>query len=113
MSVTAANAFGFYTGETYRPMMEDPFELVGINQYRLADPKKYAAKHNIRKIIGYIPIIGTIIGMVSLILLSKETGDLNSYRKGWAIRVIIETTSLGFLLLIPDLIVTYKRSHNL
>lgn len=75
---------------------------------------------NICKIAGYIPLIGTIVGLVHLKKIndvSKEGNlDPEEYdsasldnKVSWIVRSSIEFLSLGFLLLIPDLIATLYR----
>lgn len=100
--------------------------------------------YNIANVLGYLPIIGTIVGIAKLVGLSyadkgfskfekklsdeikvnpemREIGeklifpvinDIKSFRKGFIVRAIIETASLGFLLLIPDLIVSIARIRS-
>lgn len=84
-------------------------------------------------IIGYCPIIGTIKGIFMFAVydamdrrinndgkIINGTGDVNAalsqmqnYFYGMQLRNIVEITSLGFLLLIPDLIMAYNCNFYL
>lgn len=99
--------------------------------------------YNISNILGYLPIIGTIVGIAKLVFVTKvdkilsqleiemyqqmvnqtdqekviykklifsALNDIQFFRNNFKVRAIIETASLGSLLLIPDLIVSIARS---
>lgn len=80
------------------------------------ETKKLSSAVNIASLVGYIPIIGTIMGICRIYLacdyLSDETspGDIELYK--WQIlRGVLELTSLGVLLCgIPDLVATIWRN---
>lgn len=61
---------------------------------------------------GYIPLVGIPLGIVRL-MDPKAWSTINDWdllhTMGHVTRGIIETVSLGFLLIIPDLIMTFGR----
>jgi hypothetical protein len=78
---------------------------------------------NISNFLSYLPVIGTIIGIVRISLFAAIylNSDLDSTQKMLAfahiIRGAIEVTSFGSILIIPDLIFTIGRiikesNHN-
>lgn len=70
---------------------------------------RYKGK-NIRKVMGYIPIIGMLLGITRI----RQARVLNSQqlpnRFNHIVRGSIEALNLGFLLLIPDLLLTAARA---
>jgi len=67
---------------------------------------------NAGKIAGYIPLVGTLVGLFHMTntLMTPKAQLPNKWQH--IARDSIESLSLGFLLLIPDLIVTrYRASH--
>jgi len=97
----------------------------------MADVQKHLPRVNLVKnlvtIAGYIPVIGTIVAVAKLIIIGKAEKfieknkkeksevviiqkEFQGYADGQKIRSWIEVTSLGFFLLIPDLIFTIGRN---
>lgn len=80
------------------------------------DPRKMYRDENLLKVAGYIPLIGTIVGIIRLVLtninskLPEKGGKPLANKYKHITRGCIELTSCGFLLLIPDLIVTAHRA---
>lgn len=67
---------------------------------------------NRAKVVGMIPVVGSIMGLARIIfscMISRRHLPNRSYH---LIRGTIELLSLGFLLLIPDLIVTFSRNRK-
>jgi hypothetical protein len=100
-NVNAYSAFGYHKVDEIRNAEDILLTLMNINNA-----------------LSYIPIIGTIIGIVRLIIFSKfyssNKEKLNEESKKFYIaqisRGLFELTSCGFLLSIPDLIITLKRN---
>jgi hypothetical protein len=68
--------------------------------------------HNIVKALGYIPLLGTLIGLGRISRSAKATQEELPNKFNHIVRGCIELCSLGFLLLIPDLILTsYRTCH--
>ena len=64
--------------------------------------------HNIAKIVGYVPVIGTLAGIIRLI--QGIVAEGNCPTRVWHIaRGAIETLSLGIVWLPVDLIVTLVK----
>lgn len=162
--LSAADAIGFYTYNQINLKKDLIFKKIdGAFSKELAHVMKSEANkewskpttkgtidlviksYNITNILGYLPIIGTIVGIVKLALLSKAEKaastlelnfksdfkneskepehkdflaklvfpalhDVKSFGIGFKYRAIVETASLGILLLIPDLIASISRS---
>ena len=66
--------------------------------------------HNQSKIGGYFPGIGTLYGLRKIY--KAINYKKNDYEKKFLIRGVIETLSLGFLLLPIDLWATQQRKHK-
>lgn len=65
---------------------------------------------NVYKLAGYIPIVGTIVGIMHLIKIQNINSTVPlTNRCSWITRSTVELLSLGFLLLIPDLLATLYR----
>lgn len=108
------------TNFVYRVEKEDLEEV--LESYNL-NLKKITVLSNVAKVLCYIPIIGTIIGIAGLILLGKyeETildyferssnaeKDIKSLLTSLRIRLGIATTSLGIVLAAPDLFYSLKK----
>lgn len=65
---------------------------------------------NFERILGYIPLFGMLIGLIRISQIYKQTEKQLPNRCNHLLRGSIELCSLGFLLLIPDLIVTCNRA---
>ncbi len=72
--------------------------------------KRIRKRANVRKIIAYIPVLGTFAGMSRLI--SQAMDKEKNLSKLNYLRGVIETLSLGILLLPVDLIVTGYRNRK-
>jgi hypothetical protein len=73
-------------------------------------------RSNIAKILGYLPLIGTVIGILRFIgLLEREKfspaaqGDLTTHNYLIGLRALLELFSFGFALLVVDLIFDVVR----
>ncbi|MBS4166813.1 hypothetical protein NEOC65_001910 [Neochlamydia sp. AcF65] len=67
---------------------------------------------NVIKALGYIPLIGTLIGLCRIAKAAKATKDEWPNKYNHIVRGCVEFLSLGFLLLIPDLILTGYRAYD-
>lgn len=67
-------------------------------------------RRNIVKLLAYFPLSGTFIGAVRIFVVMEAPKEIFPNRVSWIIRGAIEFFSLGFLLFIPDLIMTIGRS---
>jgi len=71
-------------------------------------------KRNIHRVLGYLPVIGTIVGIARIIIVSKIFSVDPTFiskrtlsRSKWhVVRGAIESLSCGALLIIPDIVVT-------
>lgn len=75
-------------------------------------PEINRKKFNREKKLAYIPIVGIIFGIRRLKSAIKNEPVLKADRFKHIFRGAIETLSLGFLLAIPDLIVTLKHRRD-
>ncbi len=80
------------------------------NHYNYGRSVDYS-KVNRTKMVAYIPVIGTLLGAVRLSIMKDKTNTLSltKNKRNWRIRCAFEIASLGFLLLVPDLIITAQR----
>ena len=78
----------------------------------LLDAKKRKKYTNITKILSYIPVVGSLIGIMRLHGARTNAPLLKADRVKHIIRGSIEALSLGFLLIIPDLIVTLRHRKD-
>ncbi len=117
MPLTFKDAFGFHT---YDQWMDKKYSTEKNNVPDLdkvtfgkksgggyANFRTYQIVYNG---IGYLPMIGTIAGLVKIILLITMVPENYPLKNAFIFRAFIETTSLGIFLLIPDLIMTYERN---
>lgn len=94
------------------PYFDDP-EHQKIRDESITNAAKGAWKTaNIVKALGYIPLIGTLIGIDRISKAMKATKDELPNKYNHIVRGCVELLSLGFLLLIPDLILTGYRAYN-
>lgn len=91
-------AFGFETKNLRAAQTEDDLEVNYIYS-------------NIEKMVGYIPIIGTGMGIIRLYV-SKDLDPILYSKTNLIIRAIIETASLGIIILPFDLGVTAGRKFK-
>jgi len=75
-------------------------------------PKSAMKTNNVMKVLGYIPVIGTIIGLQHLTRSVKANKIHWPNKYQHIARASIESLSLGFLLIIPDLILTAYRASQ-
>lgn len=66
---------------------------------------------NICKLIGYLPLLGTIMALSRTINILSISKERMSNKFNWIARGAIEFLSLGFLLIIPDIIATLYRNY--
>lgn len=112
IKLSASPSYGFEHGD------------VNANEKRAKFAKTRQYGSNIFKIIGYVPVLGTIVGTGRLIdtLVSKviacvkghqpEVQHPKAYLAGRLTRGIIETFSLGIIFLPFDIIVTIVRKNQ-
>ncbi|MBS4169910.1 hypothetical protein [Neochlamydia sp. AcF95] len=67
---------------------------------------------NIIKALGYIPLIGTLIGLSRISMAAKTLKEELPTKYNHIGRGCVELLSLGFLLLIPDLVLTAYRAYD-
>lgn len=79
--------------------------------------EKYSAKtamkiSNFITVMGYFPLIGTLVGISRI--LESSCASKENFPNKWNhfARGCVESLSLGFLLVIPDLIVTAVREYQ-
>jgi hypothetical protein len=126
MSLTAIPAFGFETSRVhskqgYIAVMSRTRDSVGhINhnyttsdQATVSDEQiiKAYTRTNRGKMIAYMPVIGTFIGIIRIVEAFTNKEALPN-KFSHMLRGSIEFFSLGFLLIIPDLILTNLRNRN-
>jgi hypothetical protein len=75
-----------------------------------ASPKK---NHNMIKKVGYVPIVGCVVGIVRIFIIATNQDWMGPLPNKFnhIVRGTIEFLSLGFLLIIPDLIITIHRRN--
>lgn len=135
INLTSAPAFGFETAscnaqEYYEDMYRNAYdskrkqyaELSPGQDFPLSDrdvnnicrnSAKTASKvANIVKVLGYIPLVGTLIGLSRISRASNASHEALPNKFNHTVRGCIELCSLGFLLLIPDLILTGYRAYQ-
>lgn len=71
---------------------------------------KLALLFNCAKILGYIPVLGVIPGVVNLVAFTKQQNEGAAY--GYFARAISEIGGYGILNIPVDIFVTYKRRQN-
>ena len=67
---------------------------------------------NVVKVLGYIPLIGSFIGLARILKARASSQDEMPNRYHHIARGSVEFLSLGILLLIPDLIMTSYRAFG-
>lgn len=79
--------------------------------YKSPDVNSFSnKKHVASKILGYVPVIGSFIGIGRIVIAAKEHDDDMRFTARQISRGLVETTSLGVVLLIADLAVTAFRA---
>lgn len=84
------------------------------NHYNYDDPTNcnYSLVNN-RKMLAYIPIIGSIIGVLRLYTILEKTQKFDVSRAPnkhqWIVRSALEICSLGIMLFVADLLITAAR----
>ena len=130
-TIHASDMFGYHSHN----QLWNKFEILipADQKYKsesFANAKKFTRFANYIKsalhVAGYIPIIGTIVAIAKLIFMEVARKKLFNEEKGFPefthlgkkviegmkIRSAIELTSLGFVLIIPDLMYTIERNIN-
>lgn len=104
---TICNANAYLGKENFYDLKENISSKEQDATYR-----NFRVNRNIIKIVGYIPIIGTIVGLFRIALMQDTENKFHKLPnvKNHMIRGCIEVCSLGILLLIPDLIITAYRN---
>ena len=97
----------------------DPLNTLGFH-YTDSYPEKASTEiivHNVANVIGYFPVIGTIVGLARIIfalyqIVSSETLDdeQKEYFRAEIYRGAVEFLSLGIMFIVPDIIVTRARN---
>lgn len=72
--------------------------LNGINQFR-----------TITKLLGYVPVLGCFVGYNRICAINDLPPHIAPNRVNHIVRGAFELLSLGFLLIIPDLLVSFGR----
>jgi hypothetical protein len=72
----------------------------------------YANTPTFKKVAGYIPIIGIVVGLLRLHEGMTTPKPLTQRKIALLTRGSIELIGLGFLLILPDLITTILRARN-
>ena len=67
---------------------------------------------NVVKVLGYIPLVGSFIGLARILGSAFSTPDEVPNRYHHIARGCVELSSLGILLLIPDLFMTGYRAFS-
>ncbi len=122
-SIQRSDAFGFHTCNQIKDKLEFIAKFTGNNNPMPLEKIKKLPKINLVKnlvtVAGYIPVVGTIAAIAKLVLISRLEKEMSedpikqvvqNYLTMQKIRSGIELTSLGFLLLIPDIIFTIERN---
>lgn len=106
--LTAVDVFGFHSESQMRYLRYGRMPGANLNISR-----GQIMLLNIYKMIHWLPIVGTIMGLWSIHAFKEvgvtSLGD-NGYKTAFKARFIVETLSLGFLLIIPDLIISAGRA---
>lgn len=110
--LTFFDAFGFYSAK--RIQAEDNQINPENPSWNPSHASSFALMRNVITIAGYVPLIGTIAGIANLTfsyfrLFKMEDRDdpMEKQRnQGKFFRAVVQTLSIGAVLLIPDLIVT-------
>jgi hypothetical protein len=100
MTFSAVDAFGFHSQYQIE-------QLIGVK----ADHED-AKVLNLSMVMGYFPVVGTIVGIFRLIITNNAAFMPHvspDFILSLQFRAIIELCSLGFLLIIPDLVITIGR----
>jgi hypothetical protein len=73
--------------------------------------------HNLANVVGYLPIIGTIVGLVRMIftlynIFSNDTleNEQKEFYRAQIYRGSVEFLSLGIMFIVSDIIVTRARN---
>lgn len=132
------DAYGFQSNATFSKKFN---KATGLDELTKNDKIQKAVNgantfKNITQIAGYIPVLGTIMALVKLIVFKVIPGQLeklakddkmasyksgllsgakllkNDFAKGMNIRIIFEMLSLGFILVITDFICTAGNSKG-
>lgn len=108
-SLESPPAFGFQTGKVNA---DDYYKskIAGFNAKRDAQAKTNRKVSNLVKILGYIPALGTFIGIGRIAVAISE----NKNNK-WAqiARGVMEIAGLGLILFAIDVVITFNRQHSL
>lgn len=68
---------------------------------------------NLSKIVGYFPVIGTIMAIYIFTRVLSISSESLTNKVNWIARNSIQFLSLGALLFIPDLIATLYRKYHM
>ena len=104
------NAVEFYQRKKLKPESLLRSDWEQLNAAALLEAQKISKNSNKLKILSYIPLLGSFIGIWRLRRTNAPT--LKANRVKHIIRGSIEVLSLGFLLIIPDLIVTLRHRKD-
>lgn len=91
--------------------LRDTIKLPYAFGFKKPNDSSYSNKKNVAtKILGYFPIVGTIIGSGRIVVAIKSDGDAG-FKARHICRGLIEMTSLfGLALLVSDIVVTVFRA---
>ncbi|MCB1112890.1 MAG: hypothetical protein KDK72_09585 [Chlamydiia bacterium] len=113
------DAFGYHTEQLWLKRTKNSCKA-NKRHFNSGEEKEVRSRGNLFKIAGYVPVIGTIIGIARIIQSIQMIKEENKsgfgpnryyveFAAGNISRGVIEATSLGCLLIIPDLILTVAR----
>lgn len=75
----------------------------------------YYDAQNLLNVLGWIPLCGTVVGVIRIcggVLIWTEDTKSHRHRKFYfwnTVRGIVETLSVGFVFILPDLLKTWAR----
>lgn len=95
------NTTDVYNDPEFQKLMDERNTKAAKSAWKIA---------NLMKILGCIPLIGTLIGINRISRVVKATKQELPNKVNHIVRGTFELFSLGFLLLIPDLILTGFRA---
>ena len=99
------------TGTLYLLTFPSNYPQIYVND---AFDRAFSCMHIVANVVGYIPIVGTIVGIARVALFGssliedRKSSDWfgRTFCLGEITRGLVEVTSCGFLLLIPDFLVS-------
>lgn len=97
-------------------------KVFGINNFKEENANIIEANYpmqNVLNVLGWFPIVGTVVGWIRIgkdvvLIVSDDDSNKSCHKKYYAVSIVrgvVETFSLGFFMIIPDIItsLTLKR----